>query len=231
MDNYNAIAENYNESEKDALTLWRLGYTVVKDLLGDVTGRQVLDYGCGTGTFSRFLHSKGASVTGVDVSENMIVVAKNQGPATILYHTIRDGIGFLEDDSFDFVVSNFVLCTLSSRKEIARIFDQIHRILKKGGSFIFMNSNWDRSNGKEFVSFNLDFCNPLVSGCPVTATIKTSPPITLHDFFWPKEDYFSLLTKSGFKIVDLKEPVATKDDAMWLDETKFPPYYAVSAVK
>ena len=76
MDDYNAIADNYNESEQDAITLWRLGYPLVAKLMGDVTGKLVLDFGCGTGTFSRFLQSKGANVTGVDVSGNMIEVAK-----------------------------------------------------------------------------------------------------------------------------------------------------------
>jgi len=50
-----------------------VGYPVVLSQLGDVKGKAILDYGCGTGTFSRFLQSKGAIITGLDVSENMIV--------------------------------------------------------------------------------------------------------------------------------------------------------------
>lgn len=232
MDNYNAIAENYNESEQDAITLWKLGYTIVKDLLGDVAGKQVLDYGCGTGTFSRYLQALGASVTGVDISENMIEVAKKNGPGDIVYHTLyENGLDFLDDNSFDFVVSNFVLCTLPSMHDISLILDQVYRVLMKGGLFVFMNSNWDRSNGKEFISFKLDPCDHLVSGSAVTAIIKTDPPILLHDYFWSQEDYFSLLSKSGFKITDLKEVIGKSDDIRWLDEKEFPPYYAVSAVK
>ena len=232
MDDYNAIAENYNESEQDAVTLWRLGYTVVKDLLGDVTGKKVLDYGCGTGTFSRYLQSMGATITGVDVSENMIGVAKRNSPEDIFYSVISDGgLDFLAGDSFDFVVSNFVLCTLPSRKDILLILRQIHRVLKKDGLFVFMNSNWDRSNGKEFISFKLDFCEHLVSGSPVTAIIKSDPPIPLHDYFRPVEDYCRMLEESGFRIILLKEEIAMGDDVPWLDETVFPPYYAVSAGK
>ena len=232
MDNYNAIAENYNDSELDAITLWQLGYKIVKDLLGDVAGKKVLDYGCGTGTFSRYLQSMGASVTGVDISENMIGVAKKNGPGDIVYQTLSgNGLDFLDGDSFDFVVSNFVLCTLPSIHDISLILDQVYRVLKKGGLFVFMNSNWDRSNGKEFISFRLDHCDHLTSGSPVTAIIKTEPTILLHDYFWSQEDYFSLLSKSGFKIKDLKEVLAKSDDVRWLDEKAFPPYYAVSAVK
>ncbi len=224
MDNYNAIADNYNEFEQNAITLWRLGYPVVKDLLGDIAGKSVLDYGCGTGTFSRFLQSKGAFVTGVDVSENMIEVAKKNSSDTIVYHSISDkGLDFLNDNMFDFVVSNFVLCTVPSRMEISMILDQICRVLKKEGLFVFMNSNWDKSNGREFISFKLDLCNYLISGHPVTAIIKSDPPILLHDYFWSIEDYSKMLQESGFKIHFLREEVAKSDDVSWLDEKEFPP--------
>jgi len=232
MDDYNAIAENYNESEQDAVTLWRLGYTVVKDLLGDVTGKKVLDYGCGTGTFSRYLQAMGATVTGVDVSENMIGVAKRNSPEDIVYSVISDGgLDFLAGDSFDFVVSNFVLCTIPSRKEISTILRQIYRVLKKDGSFIFMNSNWDKSNGREFVSFKLDHCNNLISGCPITAIIKSDPPISLYDFFWSIDDYRKMLMEAGFKIKIFREEIASGNDISWLDEREFPPYYVISAGK
>jgi 2-polyprenyl-3-methyl-5-hydroxy-6-metoxy-1,4-benzoquinol methylase len=232
MDNYDAIANDYNEFEQNAITLWRLGYPVVTELLGDVSGKSVLDYGCGTGTFSRFLQSKGAFVTGVDVSENMIEVAKRISPDTIAYYPISSGgLDFLADNKFDFVVSNFVLCTVPSHREISLILDQIYRVLKKDGLFVFMNSNWDKSNGKEFISFKLEHCKDLISGHPVTAIIKSDPPILLHDYFWSIEDYRKMLLKSGFRINVLREDIADSDDITWLGEREFPPYYVISAGK
>ena len=232
MDNYDAIANNYNEFEQNAITLWRLGYPVVTDLLGDVTGKSILDYGCGTGTFSRFLQSEGASVTGVDVSGNMIEVAKRNSSDKIAYFPISSGgLDFIPDNMFDFVVSNFVLCTVPSRGEISMILDQIYRVLKKEGLFVFINSNWDKSNGKEFISFKLDFCEDLVSGHPVTAIIKSDPPILLHDYFWSIEDYYKMLQGSGFRVHFLKEEIAKSETVSWLDEIEYPPYYAISAGK
>ena len=232
MDNYNAIAMDYNEFEQNAITLWRLGYPAVMDLLGDVAGKSVLDYGCGTGIFSRFLQSKGAKVTGVDVSENMIRVAERNSAGSIRYHTINSGkMDFLDEYYFDFVVSNFVLCTLNSSSEMALILGQIYRVLKKNGAFVFMNSHWDKSNGKEFISFKLEFCRELMPGNPITAIIKSEPPIRLHDYFWPVAVYRRMLAESGFRIQDQVENIASGDDVPWLDEKKFPPYYAISAIK
>jgi ubiquinone/menaquinone biosynthesis C-methylase UbiE len=231
MDNYNAIADNYDDSEQNAITLWRLGYPVVAELLGDVTGKSCLDYGCGTGTFCRFLHSKGATLTGVDVSENMINVAKRNSNHMIDYHTISDNINFLSDNKFDFVVSNFVLCTISSCQEISLILDQLYRVLKKEGRLFMMNSNWDKSNGKEFISFKLEYSKNLFPGQAVRAIIKSDPPILLNDYFWPIEEYCKLLEKSGFRIHDVRENIATSDNISWLDEKEYPPYYIISAEK
>jgi SAM-dependent methyltransferase len=254
MDNYDEIANDYDKYEEQAVTLWQLGYPVVNSLLGNVKGKAILDYGCGTGNFSRYLQAKGAMVTGLDVAENMINVAKRNGPESITYHTLAEG-GFdlLTDESFDFVVSNFVLCTIPSREEIVKILDQIHRVLKKEGKFVFMNSDWDKSNGKEFLSFKLEFCKDLIPGHPITAIIKSDPPIPLHDFFWSIEDYTSMLHTARLRVFDLKEKLAgqpltstlppnqplplppplpgrgSSDDIQWLDERKFPPYYVIEA--
>jgi len=230
MDNYDAIAENYNTSEQDAITLWRLGYSMVSKQLGNLNGRAVLDYGCGTGTFSRFLESEGAMVTGVDVSDNMIEVAKQQRSRSITYYPIIN-LDFLENETFDFVVTNFVLCTISSRWEILSILQQIHRVLKKGGRFLILNSNWDRSNGKEFLSFKLEYSKNLSSGHPITAIITSNPPIPLHDYFWSIEDYQDMLKESGFTNLVFQEEIAKDDDVDWLDEIAFPPYYLISARK
>jgi len=231
MDNYDEIAEKYNESEQGALTLWRLGYPVVCELLGDISGKSVLDYGCGTGTFSRYLQTKGAIVTGVDVSENMIAVAKSFSQDCITYHAFNNGLDFLEDGIFDYVVANFVLCTIPSQSLILQTLGQINRVLKKGGKFVLMNSNWDKSNGKEFHSFKLEYCKELRSGQPITAIIKSNQMIPLHDYFWSIKDYEELLKKAWLKVIMFREEVAKDDRDDWIDEKEFPPYYVISSVK
>ena len=57
---------------------WRDVYRVVKERI-DVTGRRVLDIGCGTGRLAEALVSDGARVWGVDASSEMLVVAKRKG--------------------------------------------------------------------------------------------------------------------------------------------------------
>jgi ubiquinone/menaquinone biosynthesis C-methylase UbiE len=230
---YNSIALKYDIHERDAVTLWHLGYPNVVSYLDPVINKSVLDYGCGTGTFCRFLRERGAVVTGVDISEKMISLAKNNNSNDdITYYHINSGyLDFLPENSFDYVVSNFVLCTIPRPREIKKIMDSISRVLKKNGSYIILNPNWDKSNGKEFVSFKMQYARDLHSGKAVTSVIKTEPPIILNDYYWSKEDYCDLLTKAGFKIQGISEPVAIGNHVPWIAEKRFPPYYILSARK
>jgi 2-polyprenyl-3-methyl-5-hydroxy-6-metoxy-1,4-benzoquinol methylase len=60
---------------------------------GDLTDKKVLDIGCGSGRISFLLAKKGANVTGVDYSQNMINLAKK-------YQTTQDlpNIEFIHGD-------------------------------------------------------------------------------------------------------------------------------------
>ena len=229
---YNPIARKYDTFEKDATTLWLLGYPSVINYLEPVTNKHILDYGCGSGIFSRYLRDRGAKVTGVDISETMIKVARSNDPENISYHSISSGeIGFLRDRSFDHVVSNFVLCTISSLQEISRIMKEIHRVLKENGMFIIMNSNWERSNGREFISYKLEYCKDLKPGQRINAMLKTDPPIVFEDFFWSREDYIQSLTDCGFSILTIEEPTGEADQAPWIDEITHPPFIIIVAKK
>jgi len=218
--------------KKSATTLWHLGYRYLLRHLNPLVNKSILDYGCGNGTFCRFLYANNAIVTGVDISENMIKVAKEDYPDNISYSQISSGtLDFLPEGSFDFVISNFVFCTISTRQEIINVMKSIIRVLKNAGSFLILNPNWDKSNGKEFISFKLQYCSNLLSGQHVTSVIKDEPSFVLNDYYWSKADYFDFLTESGFEIHGINEPLAGGNEITWMAEKSFPPYHIIHAKK
>jgi len=70
----------------DVYTKWRasgigaiteqLQRRLILTLLGEIRGRNVLDVGCGDGDFAVELWRRGASVTGIDASPEMVEVAR-----------------------------------------------------------------------------------------------------------------------------------------------------------
>ena len=51
---------------------------VLERFLDPIVGRSILDVGTGTGRAARLLRAKGADVTGVDASEEMLAVARRR---------------------------------------------------------------------------------------------------------------------------------------------------------
>jgi ubiquinone/menaquinone biosynthesis C-methylase UbiE len=233
MMDYTPIAGDYDKVESAAKTLLILGYPSVTNFLLPLPGKKILDFGCGTGIFSRYLNDRGAQVTGVDISTGMIKEAKrNSQRDGITYCNIDPGdLSRFQEQSFDHVVSNFVFCAIPTENLIRKSLAEIFRILRNDGSFIMMNSNWERSNGKEFVSFRLDLCDKLISGCGVRAITKSDPPIIFEDYYRSREEYRSLMEKTGFIIETTPEPLANNNDSFWLDEKHYPPYFIIAGRK
>ena len=111
--------------------------------LGDVSGKSVIDIGCGEGRFCRLLAKLGATVTGMDITESLIKQARDLGGTgqTYMVGDAEDLAG-VEDDSFDLAVSYIVLVDLLDYR---RSIGEAYRVLKPGGRFVVCNVHPMRS--------------------------------------------------------------------------------------
>jgi len=78
---------------------------ILLNLPNDLSGKRILDAGCGAGQFSIELAMRGAQVLGIDISSNLIEIAKKRLP-----DNLKKNIEFLTSDmmqshgNFDFVI-------------------------------------------------------------------------------------------------------------------------------
>jgi SAM-dependent methyltransferase len=97
------------------------------------SGVRMLDVCCGPGTASAAAVGRGATVMGVDLSEEMVAVAKSKGIGAEFRVGDAEALPFT-DQSFDCVVCNFGILHLP---EPERGFAEAARVLVRGGRYAF----------------------------------------------------------------------------------------------
>lgn len=131
LETWGRCAESYLDT---FAALTRETIPLLIDAAGVGAGKQVLDIGSGPGHVAAALSLTGAQVTGVDFAEQMVEVAQNRYPEIAFQQANAEQLPF-ENDSFDAVVSNFVVHHLA-RPDV--VFREVCRVLKPGGCFAFI---------------------------------------------------------------------------------------------
>lgn len=108
----------------------------LRTLFPPLSGKSVLDLGCGYGWHCKFAEEQGASqVLGIDLSEKMIGEARKQNSGPRITYRIC-GIGEYEypEGVWDCVISNLALHYIEDLEEI---FRKVFQTLKQDGVFLF----------------------------------------------------------------------------------------------
>ncbi len=108
----------------------------LEPLFPEMTGKNVLDLGCGYGWHCKYAAEKGAAqVLGIDQSERMIAEAKKRNRAEKIEYRICDLLDYeYPSEAFDLVVSNLVLHYI---KDLDEVYRKVYRTLKPDGIFLF----------------------------------------------------------------------------------------------
>jgi ubiquinone/menaquinone biosynthesis C-methylase UbiE len=107
-------------------------------LLGDVAGKRIVDFGCGSGANTALLANRGAHVGAIDISEDLLrlgrrrlAVSGRDGAATFIAGSAHD-LPF-PDGSIDVVFGIAILHHL----DLDLVSREVRRVLKPGGRAIF----------------------------------------------------------------------------------------------
>jgi SAM-dependent methyltransferase len=110
-------------------------------VLGDVSGLDVVELGCGTAYFSAWLARRGARVVGLDVTPAQLETARRmQAESGLVFELVEASAEAvpLEDASFDLVLSEYgasIWC------DPAAWIPEAARLLRPGGRLVFMRNS------------------------------------------------------------------------------------------
>ncbi|AAM05861.1 conserved hypothetical protein [Methanosarcina acetivorans C2A] len=106
-------------------------------------GLSTPDVGCCTGEMSRILADVGHKVTGIDLSEKMLTVAKSKSPDGIEFRIGDAENPPFEEGKFDAVVTRHVLWTLPNPE---KALESWRNVLKSEGKVIVIDGIWDNGS-------------------------------------------------------------------------------------
>ncbi|MDD3212434.1 MAG: class I SAM-dependent methyltransferase [Eubacteriales bacterium] len=140
--NWDRMAEAYEQfTSGNESYSYRIEWPCIQQLLPDISGKSVVDLGCGTGRFTFWLEEKNPrTIIGVDLSDDMLRLAKAKAKA------LGSNAAFYKDDiaryhaeeTFDLVFSS---TTSHYIRDLDALFTNIYSLLKPGGTCILSAMN------------------------------------------------------------------------------------------
>lgn len=132
---YDRHAQVYADNNERGAFNARYERPAMLALLGDVAGLRVLDAGCGPGALSHALAGRGARVTGIDASAELLALASRRldGAADLRQADLNQPLPF-GDNQFDVVASSLVMHYL---EDWSGPLKEFHRVLAPNGRLVF----------------------------------------------------------------------------------------------
>lgn len=132
-----AFFQAYSQFPRSVQGLYAAGeWHALQRMLPDLSGKRVLDIGCGFGWHCAYAAEQGAAqVLGIDLSEKMLAVARerNATPAIEYRRMAMEDMDF-PPESFDVVLSSLVFHYTPDFEQVCSL---VHRCLGAGGDFVF----------------------------------------------------------------------------------------------
>lgn len=194
--------------------VWGLPESELHMLPEDMAGLDAIELGCGTGYVSGWMARRGATVVGIDNSQNQLATAarlcEQFGVDLTLVHGNAESVPY-PDASFDFAISEYGAAIWCDPHVW---IPETHRLLKPGGQLVFLAST------------------PLATICTPPSGAMSEPHLhrdyfDLHRIDWteveidpggveftlPISEWIALFHRTGFELVaylELRAPASTE---------------------
>lgn len=136
---YDSVAEEYAETFRSTMQdnpLDRAMLDAFADLVRETGSRPVLDAGCGPGRVTGYLHDRGLDASGVDLSSEMLAIARRERPGLRFEQGSLTALE-VEDGALGGLVSR---CSIihTPPERLPDVFAEFHRVLAPGGHLMLM---------------------------------------------------------------------------------------------
>jgi toxoflavin synthase len=225
---YDRIGSKYDDYARMATGKRAERYTFFR-MVGPLDGQRVLDLACGFGFYTRLLKQHGAAtVTGVDISPEMIRLAHQQEQMERLGITyqVGDAVALPPLGAFDLVTAVYLLPYATSKEQLRSMFRCAYDHLVSGGRFIAYTDNPEFALSKpNCTKYGVTVLRlePEEDRYACEAEFVADPPFRVSWYQWSQAAYEWALQEAGFSHFAwhlsevAPEDIARYGDAYWRD--------------
>ncbi len=203
---YDPITEQYKRSKLQPWRTYIESFTLMS-LIGDASGKTVVDLACGEGFYSRMVKQKGAAkVLGVDLSRGMVELARAQEAEQGwgIEYQVGDVRGLTIGVEKDLAIAAYLLNYARDRHELAAMCEGIARCLKPGGRFVAVNSspllNFKTAPSYRHYGFETRAIGEFREGMPITWTFFLEEgAFEIENYFLDVSVHEEMFRSAGFR--------------------------------
>jgi len=190
--------------------------------LGDLTQRDVLDFGCGSGLYSRMLKSLGARrVVGFDEAEGMLGYARRREEKERLGLEFTSELSDAFNHQFDVVLGVYVLPYATTREALREMCADMARGLRPGGRLLTLPIHPAYVGDPDYYrpyGFRLISDTPHADGCSLRLELRRGPyEANVTAWYWSTSSLEDAMRAAGFTSIQWHDPrppgVAVPEDA------------------
>lgn len=186
-----------------------------------VSGNTAVDFGCGTGRSTRFLKKLGFDTIGIDISKEMLQIAKELD-TTGNYYFVEDGNYEHLGKNFDLVLCVFTFDNIPGKQNRVNILKGLKKLLKSGGTLICLDANSEMYTMEwaSFSTFAFSENQKATSGDKVKIVMTdVDDQSPVEDILWTISDYYEMFIQAGCRLVQTYSPLGYADEPYnWISE-------------
>jgi ubiquinone/menaquinone biosynthesis C-methylase UbiE len=161
-------------------------------------GEKVLDVGCAAGRDSRHLKNKGFKVVGIDLSDELLNLAREKDKESIYLRMNATDIDF-GGDEFGGIFASAVLLHLPSNRQVEKAIGEFYRVMKPGGVlFISVKAETFGKPKEEMVIEHLSLGK------------------ARYMRYFNKNELAVTLVKQGFEVIDIEKIKSRSRNLEWI---------------
>jgi SAM-dependent methyltransferase len=208
---------------------WGRRYVLDKPMLARINGRDynnALDIGCGEGRFCRMMQRVGIQTIGIDPTVALIEQARRLDPEGDYRIDSGEKLS-IEDQSVDLAVAYLSLIDIP---DIHAAIHQVHRVLRKGGTFLIANlqafntASVEQGWTRDFLGRQRFYIDHYFQERQVEVAWRG---IRIANWHRPLQTYFKALLDNGFSLRHFDEPMPIGVDSDKADRYRRVPNFLI----